>query len=141
MQDFTSPILIMYRGAKKEILWAKTLNVTERMNFGYLAFSNTGHFLIALTQFNNAVEMLTIDSSTGALLNSKALRSVFPFSSHKSIIVNSNTTHPTAYMGSEFYYTNNQTYRYELSKFSLLNESALVDTLFYLRSTNSTAEN
>jgi hypothetical protein len=67
-QSFSSPILILYQGENKNILWAKTMNVTERMSFGYVAFSQTGKYLIAFTQYDVSVQMLTFESSTGNLI-------------------------------------------------------------------------
>jgi hypothetical protein len=64
-----------------------------------------------------------------------------PFTYHKSILVSSNVTHPMVYLAAEFYYNQNQTYKYEILVFPLLNDSAVLDTHYYYRSANGTADN
>ena len=111
------------------------------MSFGYLSFSSNGEYLIAFTQYDINVQMMTLNASTGALINNKALRSVFPYSNHRSILVSSDPVNPMVYMASEFFNNENLAYKYEIIKFALLNESATVDSLFYFRSMNGSNEN
>ncbi len=55
--------------------------------------------------------------------------------------MSSNVTHPMVYFAGEFYYNQNQTYKYEILVFPLLNDSAVLDTHYYYRSANGTADN
>ncbi len=46
-----------------------------------------------------------------------------------------------AYLATEFYNYNTTAYRYQIIKFPLLNNSDIVESTFYRRSTNGSAEN
>jgi hypothetical protein len=64
-----------------------------------------------------------------------------PYQHHSSILVTSDPVNPMAYLATEFYSNNYTSYKYQIVKFGLLNSSNIVESSFYRRSTNGSAEN
>jgi len=97
--------------------------------------------VIALTQYDVNIQMITFNSATGDYVNSKKIHAIMPSQHHKSILVTSDPVNPMAYLATEYYFNNETVYKYQIVKFGLLNTSNIVESAMYRRSTNGSAEN